>query len=238
MSIQSRISHVQQLIAQATARSGRNVEDVKVIGVTKYVSVARTVEAVEAGVKHIGENRWQVAKDKWNYIHEHTVEGQASPIWHFIGSLQRNKVKDVVGRFQYIHSLDRLSLAEAIQEQAAKLGLIVNCFIQVNVSGEQSKQGMSAAEVPQFVEELKAFPNIVPVGLMTMAPFEGDPEQTRVVFRNLRELRDQLVANSNGTSTVKELSMGMSNDFEVAIEEGATFVRLGTILIGTEEDEA
>lgn len=231
MSIQERIMHVQQVIAQATSRVGRKVEDVHVIGVTKYVSVERTVEAVEAGVHHLGENRWQVAKDKWNYIHEHTIAGQAAPVWHFIGTLQRNKVKDIVGKFQYIHSLDRLSLAEAIHNQAEKLDVTVKCFIQVNVSGEQSKEGMNAADVPQFLDQLKQFSRIIPVGLMTMAPFEVEPEQTRDVFRQLRLLRDELV--ENGNNTITELSMGMSNDFEVAVEEGATFVRLGTILIGT-----
>lgn len=237
MSINDRIQLVQQAIAQAASRSGRQAEDVHVIGVTKYVSVARTVEAVKAGVIHIGENRWQNAKDKWDFIHEHTAAGQAMPIWHFIGSLQRNKVKDVVGKFQYIHSLDRLSLAEAIHEQAEKLDISVKCFIQINISGEQSKQGMSAAEVPQFLEELKALPRIIPIGLMTMAPLEAETEVTRIVFRQLRELRDQLIAQSKGECTITELSMGMSKDFTIAIEEGATFVRLGTILIGTEEDE-
>lgn len=237
MSIKDRIHHVQMTIAQATSRAGRETDAVNVIGVTKYVSVARTVEAVEAGVLHLGENRWQIAKDKWDYIHEHTGAGQASPTWHFIGSLQRNKVKDIVGKFQYIHSLDRLSLAKAIHEQAEKLDTTVKCFIQVNVSGEQSKQGMSAAEVSLFLEGLKEYPRILPIGLMTMAPLELEKEETRFVFRQLRELRDDLIAKGNGKCTVTELSMGMSNDYEIAIEEGATFVRLGTILIGTEEDE-
>lgn len=233
MSIKDRIHHVQQTIIQATSRAGRHSSSVKVIGVTKYVSVARTVEAVEAGVLHIGENRWQTAKDKWDYIHEHTEVGQAAPTWHFIGTLQRNKVKDIVGKFQYIHSLDRISLAKAIQDQAEKLDTVVNCFIQVNVSGEQSKQGMSATDVTLFLEQLKELPRVVPIGLMTMAPFELEKEETRIVFRRLRELRDELIAKGNGDCTVTELSMGMSNDYEIAIEEGATFVRLGTVLIGT-----
>jgi len=236
MSIQHRLQTVQARIKAAAERSGRTASQIHVVGVTKYVSTESTVAALQAGVQELGENRWQVAKPKWEYIQEHSAE-LPEPIWHFIGSLQSNKVKDVVGRFHYIHSLDRLSLAEALQKQAEKLDVFVKCFIQVNVSGEQSKQGLDPEELRGFIKAMEAFDRIELVGLMTMAPFELEAEETRPVFSALRNLRDEILQEQGAECTIRELSMGMSNDFEVAIEEGATYVRLGTILIGTKEGE-
>jgi len=236
MSIQHRLQTVQARIKAAAERSGRTASQIHVVGVTKYVSTESTVAALQAGVQELGENRWQVAKPKWEYIQEHSTE-LPEPIWHFIGSLQSNKVKDVVGRFHYIHSLDRLSLAEALQKQAEKLDVSVKCFIQVNVSGEQSKQGLDPEELRGFIKKMEAFDRIELVGLMTMAPFELEAEETRPVFSALRILRDEILQEQGAECTIRELSMGMSNDFEVAIEEGATYVRLGTILIGTKEGE-
>ncbi|GIP16713.1 UPF0001 protein YlmE [Paenibacillus montaniterrae] len=236
MSIQDRLQAVRERVEAAAKRSGRAASEIHVVGVTKYVSTSSTVAALQAGVVELGENRWQVAKPKWDYIHEHKLE-LPEPIWHFIGSLQSNKVKDVVGRFDYLHSLDRLSLAEALQKQAEKMDASIKCFIQVNVSGEQSKQGLKPEEVRPFIEEIKRFDRVQPIGLMTMAPFELEAEQTRPVFAGLRQLRDQLLQEGGADCPIRELSMGMSNDFEVAIEEGATYIRLGTVLIGTEEDE-
>ncbi|WP_276355911.1 YggS family pyridoxal phosphate-dependent enzyme [Cohnella caldifontis] len=230
MTLDSRLRDVERRLAEACARSGRKREDVTVIAVTKYVSAQTAAEAVGAGVRQIGENRWPDAKDKWELL-----KGQA--VFHYIGSLQTNKAKDVVGRFDYIHSLDRLPLAEAIQKKASALGIEVPCLIQVNVSGEESKHGLPPEQVPEFLGGLRAFPAVKPIGLMTMAPHEEDPERTRPVFRGLRELRDEL--NRIGLTDVplRELSMGMSNDFEVAVEEGATWVRLGTVLVGKENRE-
>lgn len=236
MSIQDRLQAVRERVEAVAKRSGRAASEIHVVGVTKYVSTSSTVAALQAGVVELGENRWQVAKPKWDYIHEHKLE-LPEPIWHFIGSLQSNKVKDVVGRFDYLHSLDRLSLAEALQKQAEKMDASIKCFIQVNVSGEQSKQGLKPEEVRPFIEEIKRFDRVQPIGLMTMAPFELEAEQTRPVFAGLRQLRDQLLQEGGADCPIRELSMGMSNDFEVAIEEGATYIRLGTVLIGTEEDE-
>lgn len=217
----------------AAERASRNIDDIQIIAVTKYVSIDKTLETIEAGLTNLGENRWQNAKEKWQYINklqQEQIDLQVN--WHFIGSLQTNKVKDVVGRFSFIHSLDRLSLAEAIHKQAEKLNLTVKCFIQVNVSGEQSKMGLAPEELFDFVEQLKKFTRIEPIGLMTMAPFEEDAEHTRKVFSGLRKLRDDIQAQSHGQSSIKHLSMGMSNDYEIAIEEGATFIRLGTTLVG------
>jgi PLP dependent protein len=231
VTLESRLRDVEARLEAACARSGRPREDVRVIAVTKYVSAATAAAVVQAGARHIGENRWPDAKHKWE-----TLNGQA--VFHYIGSLQTNKVKDVVGRFGYIHSLDRLSLAEAIHKKAETLGIDVPCFLQVNVSGEPSKHGLEPERLREFIRELRTFPRISPVGLMTMAPLEAEPEQTRPVFRSLRKLKEQLNRDSGMESPLTELSMGMSNDFEVAVEEGATWVRLGTVLVGKEEIEA
>jgi len=200
---------------------------VNLIAVTKYASLATTRQVLELGLQHIGENRWQDAKPKWEEL-------GAQGTWHFIGHLQTNKVKDVVGRFAYIHSLDRLSLATELQKKAEALDLVVRCFLQVNVSGEESKYGLAPAELIDFARQIRGLDRLRIVGLMTMAPFESEPERTRPVFRGLREWRDRLNDEAILSEPLTELSMGMSNDFEVAIEEGATWIRLGSVLVGHE----
>jgi pyridoxal phosphate enzyme (YggS family) len=227
MTMQERIEQVKARIAAAAARSGRTPDEVRVIAVTKYVSLETTRQALDLGLTHIGENRWQDVQPKWEALHERGT-------WHFIGHLQTNKVKDVVGKFAYVHSLDRLSLAKEIEKKAAALGLVQNCFIQVNVSGEESKHGLPPEDLPSFAAQLRAMPHIRVVGLMTMAPLETEAEATRPVFRGLRELRDELNRSGLLGYEAPHLSMGMSGDFEVAIEEGATWIRLGTVLVGKE----
>jgi hypothetical protein len=224
---EQRIADVRSRIAAAAARAGRNPSDVNVVAVTKYVSLDTTRQALDLGLQHIGENRWQDVQPKWEALHERGT-------WHFIGHLQTNKVKDVAGKFAYIHSLDRLSLAAELEKKCAALGIVQNCFLQVNVSGEESKYGLQPAELDGLAERVRAMPHLRVVGLMTMAPLELEAEKTRPVFRGLRELRDEL--NRRGTLGYEapHLSMGMSGDFETAIEEGATWVRLGTVLVGKE----
>ncbi|RJE90755.1 YggS family pyridoxal phosphate-dependent enzyme [Paenibacillus sp. 1011MAR3C5] len=237
MSMQERIRSVEERIAAACDRSGRKAEDVHMIAVTKYVSLDTAREAFNCGLSNLGENRWQDAQEKWLALSGgEQASNDGKPVWHFIGSLQTNKVKDVIGKFTYIHSLDRLSLAEAIHKRAAQLGINVPCFIQVNVSGEESKHGLQPEELSAFLDKLADFPGVRPIGLMTMAPYESKPEDTRPVFRALRQLRDEIRATSAHAEDLIHLSMGMSNDFEVAIEEGATWVRLGTTLVGKEEE--
>ncbi|MNO25562.1 hypothetical protein D3C76_154030 [compost metagenome] len=228
MTLQERIAGVEERVARACAASGRDVADVKVIAVTKYVSLETVSAVLDAGLEDIAESRWQDAESKWNALgHKGT--------WHFIGHLQTNKVKDVIGKFQYIHSLDRLSLARELHKKADAAGLTVNVFLQVNISGEDTKFGLAPEEVPGFLREIAGLHRIKVIGLMTMAPYEAESEQTRPVFRGLRELRDELNLLALTPEPIQELSMGMSNDFEVAIEEGATRVRLGTVLVGHEE---
>ncbi|MBB6673207.1 YggS family pyridoxal phosphate-dependent enzyme [Cohnella nanjingensis] len=220
---------VERRLEDACARSGRRREEVNVVAVTKYVSAELAQRVAAAGCRHLGENRWPAAEAKWRLL-----QGQA--VFHYIGSLQTNKVKDVVGRFDYIHSVDRLSLATEIHKRAASLGIAVPCFIQVNVSGEDSKHGLAPEGLAAFAESIRGLAGIRPVGLMTMAPFESEAEETRPVFRELRRLRDALNERALLAEPLTELSMGMSNDFEVAVEEGATWVRLGTVLVGKEDN--
>ncbi|WP_017811787.1 YggS family pyridoxal phosphate-dependent enzyme [Paenibacillus shenyangensis] len=229
MGLQERIAHVQERIQAVCERNNLHADEVQIVAVTKYVSLAKTADVLDAGLMHLGENRWQNAQAKWEALHDRGV-------WHFIGHLQTNKVKDVIGKFQYIHSLDRLSLAKELEKKAAELDIRVNVFVQVNISGEESKYGLAAEEAPAFLESLQQMPHLNVVGLMTMAPEVEDAEQTRPVFRGLRELRDRLNELKLTEQPIQHLSMGMSGDFEIAIEEGATFVRLGSILVGKEED--
>lgn len=228
LTLQERIAEVEERVERACAASGRDASDVKVIAVTKYVSLETVSAVLEAGLEDIGESRWQNAEHKWNALGNKGT-------WHFIGHLQTNKVKDVIGKFQYIHSLDRLSLAQELHKKAEAAGIDVKVFLQVNISGEDTKFGLPAEAVPEFLREIAPLHRVKVIGLMTMAPYEGDPELTRPVFRGLRELRDGLNLLALTPEPIQELSMGMSNDFEVAIQEGATQVRLGTVLVGHEE---
>ncbi|MCR8641905.1 YggS family pyridoxal phosphate-dependent enzyme [Paenibacillus sp. N1-5-1-14] len=230
MTMQQRKQYVEASIAKACQQVGRDPKSVEVIAVTKYVGIPETAEVLEHGFKHIGENRWQDAKAKWEQLGN---QGQ----WHFIGHLQTNKVKDVIGKFAYIHSLDRISLATELNKAAEKLGIVQRCLIQVNVSGEQSKYGLPPEQLYDFAEQIKSLPHLQIEGLMTMAPFEGEAEDTRPVFGGLRELRDELNKRQIFPYEVRHLSMGMSNDYEVAVEEGATFVRLGSIIVKPAEEE-
>ncbi|MDQ0088393.1 pyridoxal phosphate enzyme (YggS family) [Paenibacillus anaericanus] len=229
MSLKERIEHIRQRVKEACERSGRSEEEVNIVAVTKYVSLDTTRSVLDDGILHIGENRPQNAVPKWE-----ALGGRGT--WHYIGHLQSNKVKDVIGRFQYIHSLDRLSLAKELEKRAAATGTKVLAFLQVNVSGESSKQGIQPHEAAAFLKETAELSHVKIIGLMTMAPIVDDPELTRPVFRALRELRDDLNTQALTKEPLKELSMGMSDDFEVAIEEGATWVRLGTLLVGKGEE--
>lgn len=226
--LRARLEQIEARIDAACQRAGRKREEVKIVAVTKYVDADVIGDLLSVGIEHIGENRAQDAQPK---MERYGREG----IWHFIGHLQTNKVKDVVGKFAYIHSLDRLSLAEAINKRAEALGIVVPCFVQINVSGEETKFGLRPNDVLAFFAETSNMKHIKVVGLMTMAPHAENPEETRAVFRELREWRDRIKRLPYENVEAVELSMGMSGDFAVAIEEGATFVRLGSVLVKPEE---
>ena len=227
MSVKHNLQTIQYNIAEACEKTGRNVFDVQIVAVTKYVSVARAKEAVEVGVVHLGESRAD------GFLHKYEAIGKQAT-WHFIGTLQSRKVKQIIDYVDYIHSLDRLSLAEEIDKRAKRP---VKCFVQANVSGEPSKHGLAPEDVLPFIETLSAFPRIEVVGLMTMAPYTDDEATIRRCFRKLRELKERVQEKQWPHAPCTELSMGMSNDYVIAVEEGATFVRLGTCLVGEEEVE-
>ncbi|MGX4584471.1 YggS family pyridoxal phosphate-dependent enzyme [Paenibacillus chitinolyticus] len=231
MNLQDRLSMVEHRIRETCGRCGRSEEEIQIIAVTKYTTMKTVEQVLLSGIGHVGESRTQEAQSKWEAFHPRGT-------WHFIGHLQTNKVKDVIGKFEYIHSLDRLSLMKEIEKKAADLNVVVNCFIQVNVSGEESKQGLSPEALFTFAQEVSRMKQIRVVGLMTMAPNELDAEVTRPVFRELKRLRDELNGRDIFSYPVQHLSMGMSNDFEVAIEEGATWLRLGSVLVGKEAHES
>ncbi|WP_127531625.1 YggS family pyridoxal phosphate-dependent enzyme [Paenibacillus kobensis] len=224
LNLNERVELVSSRIKQALMRCGRTEEEVNVIAVTKYGSIENMKEVLEH-IRHVGESRWQDAQEKWERLGNNGT-------WHFIGHLQTNKVKDVLGKFEYIHSMDRISLAQEIEKKAAQLGITVKCFLQVNVSGEATKQGMAPDQVMAFAETLRKFKQIQVMGLMTMAPHETRPEDARPVFKALRQLRDEINARGIFDYAVPHLSMGMSNDFEIAIEEGSTWIRLGSAIVG------
>nr|WP_155590147.1 YggS family pyridoxal phosphate-dependent enzyme [Lysinibacillus cavernae] len=225
--ILTNLNKLHDLITAAEKKANREGNDVQIIAVTKEVSVERTQEAIDAGLIHLGENRPEGLNRKISEI-------QANVHWHYIGSLQTRKVKQVINYIDYLHSLDRLSLAEEIEKRAEKP---VKCFVQVNVSGEESKHGLTIEEVLPFVEALKSFTMIQVVGLMTMAPNTEDEASIRSVFKQLKQCQQQIAEQGFAHAPCTELSMGMSNDFEIAVEEGATFVRVGTALVGNERGE-
>ncbi|CAN5792452.1 YggS family pyridoxal phosphate-dependent enzyme [soil metagenome] len=207
---------IQDRIEAACARAGRKPEDVKLVAVTKGHSADEIRERVlRHGHRVLGENRVQEWQDKASELDD--VE------WHFIGNLQRNKVKYCEG-FSLIHSLNSVRLADELQKQGEKLGHIFRALVEVNVAGEQSKQGVEVAAAEALAHHAATLTHVRVEGLMTIAPYGDEPEQTRKYFIRLRELRDIL--------RLKELSMGMSGDFEPAVEEGATLVRIGSALFG------
>lgn len=206
-------------IETAAARAGRDPKDIQLVAVTKYVGLDEVREAFRAGIKDFGENRVQEAVEKIKQFPELN--------WHFIGHLQSNKAKDVLPCYTLIHSLDRLSLANALQKCGERFGLMANVLVQVNTSGEESKFGLAPGELFSFLEKIKSYDRLKVKGLMTMAPFHDNPEETRPCFRDLRKLRDQCIKNGYN---IEHLSMGMTNDYMVAIEEGATIIRVGSAI--------
>jgi PLP dependent protein len=225
--LQQRINQIEEEIQAACDRSGRDRSDVTVVAVTKQVSALRAKEVIELGILDLGENRPEGLLGKKESIQSENLN------WHFIGNVQSRKVKDIIDQVDYLHSLDRLSLAKEIQKRASST---VDCFVQVNVSGEESKSGVRPEELEEFILQLADYDKIRVVGLMTMAPFIKDEEFIRSIFRSLRNHRDNLASKNLDHAPCSLLSMGMSNDFIIAIEEGATHVRIGTALVGTESE--
>lgn len=223
MSVSENLAFIQENIKQACEKANRKIEEITVIGVTKYVTIERTEELIAAGITNIGENRTE------ELLHKHEVI-QDKANWHFIGTLQSRKVKEVIGKVSVIHSLDRLSVAKQINNRSE---VPVDCFVQVNISGEETKHGLRVEEVIPFVKELEQYEKVRVVGLMTMAPHVDEEDEIREVFRKLATLRDDVMDQQFVHAPCEYLSMGMSNDYEIAIEEGATHIRIGSKLVGS-----
>ncbi|MEF3168857.1 MAG: YggS family pyridoxal phosphate-dependent enzyme [Deltaproteobacteria bacterium] len=226
--LEQRLHDVRSRVAQAALRAGRSPEDVRILAVTKGVSAATIREAMDLGQRLFGENYLQEALLKREDLGEASQNGE----WHFIGRLQKNKVRRVCESFSYIQSVDDLRLFEAIDRVSKEMGRVMPVFLQINVGHEASKGGILPEDLPVFLEKSKRFGSVAIRGLMAIPPFSEDPEDARGWFRALRELRDRMNDLGRLTCPLTELSMGMSHDFEVAIEEGATVVRIGTALFG------
>ena len=223
--LKDQLQEVEKRIQAACDRAGRKREEVTLIAVSKTKPVETLQEAYDLGVRIFGENK----------VQELTAKYEALPKdihWHMIGHLQTNKVKYIIDKAEPIHSVDSLKLAETIEKEAAKHDLIADILVEVNVAEEESKFGMKMEEVIPFVEKVSAFPHVRVRGLMTIAPFVEDPEENRSIFADLHKLYIDIKKKNHDNDTVSVLSMGMTNDYEVAIEEGATMVRVGTGIFG------
>lgn len=221
--IESNLAQVRANISDACARSGRADDAVTLIAVTKTVGIAEVAELARLGVRDFGENRVQPGLAKTEHFASENYN------WHFIGHLQRNKAAKALEGFGTVHSVESLKLAQVISSEVDKGGLDpVRVYLEVNVSGEESKYGLSPDAAGEFLAQVMQMDGIEVCGLMTMAPYFADPEDTRAVFAGLRNLRDKLAGESG--LPLANLSMGMSNDYQVAIEEGATHVRVGSAL--------
>ena len=221
----SNIAHVRSTIAEAAQKAGRTPEEITLVAVSKTVQVELVRMAYNLGVGNFGENRVQDALPKIAEFHPQDVR------WHMIGHLQSNKVNKVVGPFYCVQSVDSLHLAQTLNRQAGEHEIRLPILLQVNVSGEASKEGMSAVETPEIARQILALPHLEVQGLMTIAPLVQNPEEVRPVFRGLRILRDQL-RDMMPQSAWQHLSMGMTDDYHIAIEEGATIVRVGRAIFG------
>ena len=229
------VKAVRKRINNAAVKAGRNPADIKLVAVTKNIELPQIIEAVKAGVTILGENRVQEALKK---IQDARFKMQDKTIqWHLIGSLQKNKAKYAVQLFDLIHTIDSIGLAEEVNKQAEKVGKIQRVLVQLKLSEEETKHGALEKDLIELLEKVAGMENLKLEGLMTMPPYFENPEKTRPYFRQLRQLQDNINASRLPTGqagithhALQDLSMGMSNDFEVAIEEGATMVRIGTAI--------
>jgi pyridoxal phosphate enzyme (YggS family) len=231
VAIAANLDAVRRRMAAAAQRAGRNPADVTLVAVSKSHPAAAVRAALAHGQRDFGENRFEEAREKAG-----ALEGEAGAIrWHFVGTIQSRKTGQALGiggrPFALVHAVDRVKIADRLDRDAKAAGCVVSVLLEVNVSGEASKHGFTPGELRAALPRLAALGNLRMAGLMTMAPFVDDPEEARPVFRALRELRDELATTRPGAD-LHHLSMGMTNDFEVAIEEGATIVRVGTAIFG------
>ncbi|MDU5335660.1 YggS family pyridoxal phosphate-dependent enzyme [Enterococcus sp.] len=220
--IAENLHRIEQEIQESCALVSRNPKEITMVAVTKSVDSNTANELVELGVTDLAENRVDKLLEK-----KQSLSNYQQIKWHLIGNLQRRKVKLIINEIDYFHALDSLRLAQEIQKRAEHQ---INCFIEVNVSGEESKYGIKPSELDSFIRELEGLDKIKMIGLMTMAPYEASQQEVRDIFSNLKQLQESVKEQNLLYAPCTELSMGMSQDFKTAIEEGATFVRIGTAL--------
>jgi PLP dependent protein len=223
--IQVNIADIKEEIKQICQNCGRSPDDVTLVVVTKTVDPERINYAVDSGVSNLGENKVQEIMDKYEAVSKNIK-------WHLIGHLQTNKVKYIIDKVELIHSVDSVKLAEEISKRAEKYDITKDVLVQINVAKEESKFGIDLDEAVNFVKSISVFDNIRIKGLMTIAPYSENPEGVRLVFRQLKEKFDELSQMSLPNTEMKYLSMGMSNDYQIAIEEGANMIRIGTAIFG------
>ena len=224
--IKDNLDRINKQIMDTAVSCGRKPDTIQLIAVSKRKSVKTIMEGIQAGGKHFGENYIQEAIEKIDIIGKNTV------CWHFIGHLQSNKAKFAVKYFEYIHTIDTLKLAKAIDKQAKKIDKIQKILVQVNIGKEETKSGTRIEETIELIKQISTFENLSLQGLMCMPPYFSDPEKARIYFKQLGLLKEKIMARKLGNVTMEHLSMGMSNDFKVAIEEGSTMVRVGTSIFG------
>jgi len=226
--IRDNLTQVQRRIEEAARRAGRNPQEIKLVAVSKTIPVSLIREGIAAGIKILGENRVQEAREK--------IKDLGKPVqWHLVGHLQRNKVKYIFELFDMVHSVDSLALAQEIDKEGAKRNKIMPILVQVNIAGEKTKSGLSPKELIPTLKAMSPLHHVSIKGLMTLPPYFPDPEQVRPFFKELRELAHQVKQEGIEGIEMEELSMGMSHDFSIAIEEGATMVRIGTAIFGPRE---
>lgn len=224
--IKENLNYIRNNIKKSTEKSNRKENDVMLLAVTKTVDVDAIQEVIDNGITNVGENKPQELARKYDVLGDKVN-------WHLIGSLQTNKVKYIIDKVYMIHSLDREVLCEEIQKRAEKINRTINCLVQVNISKEESKHGLEQEDVLVFIENVsKKYKNIRIRGLMTMAPFTEDEKTVRSVFKGLKDLSINIEQKNIPNVSMEYLSMGMSNDYEIAIEEGSTIVRVGTSIFG------
>jgi pyridoxal phosphate enzyme (YggS family) len=231
--LRARLEAINQRIAAACERAGRQTSEITLVAVSKTVSAPRIREAIEAGVRTLGESRVQEAGAKIPELSAISAERKVQ--WHLIGHLQSNKAQRAVELFDAVHSVDDLKLAERLDRLASRSGKRLPIFIEVNLGGEESKTGAAPDEVLPLCEQVGKLPRLELKGLMVVPPFSDNPEDARPFFRHLRRLRDEARQAGAVGGSFNDLSMGMSDDFEIAIEEGATFVRIGAALFGARQ---
>ena len=228
-SIKDNLDKINKQIIETARFCGRRPEKIRLIAVSKRKSVEAIMEGIKAGAKHFGENYIQEAIDKIDKI------GKNSACWHFIGHLQSNKVKFAVKYFDYIHTVDTIKLAREIDKQARKINKIQKILVQVNIGEEDTKSGTSIEDTIQLITQISTYTNMAVKGLMCIPPYFSDPDQARIYFQQLVRIKEKILNQKFETVSMEHLSMGMSNDFKVAIEEGSTMIRIGTSIFGSRD---